>query len=245
MPGVSSNRTIPSVRLRARRPAAKAGSLRGSPAPSNGNRVGHAARRQILAAAERIFAEAGYGSASTARIAEAAGVPKANLHYYFGTKGALYEAVLADILEVWRNAADTITEDADPATALSEYVRVKVELSRRRPLASKIFANELLHGAKVVRPYLARELRGWVAEKGRILDRWAREGRMHRIDPQHLFFGMWAMTQTYADFDVQVRAVLGVRSLQEKDYDAAVRMITAMVLGACGLSKNEKRGKRA
>jgi TetR/AcrR family transcriptional regulator len=228
---VSANRTIPSVRLRAQREL------------SNGNRVGQAARRRIMAAAERVFAEGGYGSASTARIAEAAGIPKANLHYYFGTKGALYEAVLADILEVWRNAADTITDDADPATALAEYVRLKVELSRRRPLASKIFANELLHGAKVVRPYLARELRGWVAEKGRILDRWVREGRMRKIDPQHLFFGMWAMTQTYADFDVQVRAVLGARTLRDEDYEAAVRTITAMVLGACGL--DAPRRKRA
>jgi TetR/AcrR family transcriptional regulator len=239
MPNVVSKRTNPAISLRARAAAAKQGNVRRQSAAAGSNRVGLAARKRILAAAERIFAEGGYSSASTGRIAEAAGIPKANLHYYFGTKGALYEAVLSDILEVWRSAADTITEDADPAEALSAYVKIKIELSRQRPLASKIFANELLHGAKIVRPYLARELRGWVSDKARIFDRWAEQGRMKKIDAEHLFFGIWAMTQTYADFDVQVRAVLGARALKNEDYDAAVRMITSMVLGACGLSDSD------
>lgn len=250
MRNVVTKRTNPSLSLRSRTQAAKRGTARKQSAAQARNRVGQAARKAILTAAERIFAEGGYSSASTARIAEAAGIPKANLHYYFGTKGALYEAVLSDILEVWRTAADTIAADADPAEALTEYVKVKIELSRQRPLASKIFANELLHGAKVVRPYLARELRGWVSDKARIFDRWAAEGRMKKIDAEHLFFGIWAMTQTYADFDVQVRAVLGTRSLSGDDYQAATRMITAMVLGYCGLAKDSggkkaKRRKRA
>ena len=45
---------------------------------------------RILAAAEQVFAERGYSAASTASIAALAGLPKANLHYYFRTKQALY-----------------------------------------------------------------------------------------------------------------------------------------------------------
>jgi TetR/AcrR family transcriptional regulator len=52
------------------------------------------------------------------------------------------------------------------------------------------------------------------------------------------------MTQTYADFDVQVRAVLGTRSLKDEHFDAAARTITALVLGGCGLTR-DKRGRRA
>ena len=32
---------------------------------------------------------------------------------------------------------------------------------------------------------------------------------MRKIDPRHLIFSIWAVTQHYADFDMQVRAVLG------------------------------------
>jgi TetR/AcrR family transcriptional regulator len=34
-------------------------------------------------------------------------------------------------------------------------------------------------------------------------------GRLARVPPHHLIFSIWALTQHYADFDVQVRAVLG------------------------------------
>src|SRR5690242_9006825 len=45
---------------------------------------------RILAAAESVFAETGFSGATTAEIAKRAGVPKANLHYYFKTKTDLY-----------------------------------------------------------------------------------------------------------------------------------------------------------
>jgi TetR/AcrR family transcriptional regulator len=35
------------------------------------------------------------------------------------------------------------------------------------------------------------------------------QGRIARLDPVHLIFSIWALTQHYADFDMQVRAVLG------------------------------------
>ena len=34
-------------------------------------------------------------------------------------------------------------------------------------------------------------------------------GRLAPVEPRHLIFSIWALTQHYADFDVQVRAVLG------------------------------------
>ena len=48
-----------------------------------------------------------------------------------------------------------------------------------------------------------------VDEKSAILRHWAAEGRIADLPPHHLIFSIWALTQHYADFDVQVRAVLG------------------------------------
>ncbi|TIV35892.1 MAG: helix-turn-helix transcriptional regulator, partial [Mesorhizobium sp.] len=42
--------------------------------------------KAILLAAEKVFAEAGFGGATMQLIADLAGLPKANLHYYFATK---------------------------------------------------------------------------------------------------------------------------------------------------------------
>ncbi len=194
-----------------------------------------AAEARILAAAEEVFAEAGFSGATTSAIAARAGLPKPNLHYYFGTKEALYRRVLEDILDAWLATGDQIVAEADPAAALGAYIAAKVEYSRRRPLASKVFANELLHGAPHIADYLRRPLRRWIAEKGRAIEAWVEAGRMHPVEPAHLFFVIWAATQTYADFDVQVQAVLGRRRIRTEDYRAAAALITRLVLGGCGV----------
>jgi TetR/AcrR family transcriptional regulator len=201
--------------------------------PPGAKRLANEAR--ILKAAEEVFATAGFSGARTAAIARRAGVPKANLHYYFGTKVALYRRVLENILEVWLGMGDSIRPGADPAQALAAYIAAKVEHSRRRPFASKVFANEMLHGAPQVKGYLRHELKRWVDAKATVIDDWIAQGRMAPVDTRHLFFVLWAMTQTYADFDVQVAAVLGRRRIAPADYQAAAALITQLVLRGAGL----------
>lgn len=206
------------------------------PAPT-----GRAANRQafeykILEAAEGVFAERGYDGATTASIAEAAGLPKANIHYYFGTKKALHRAVLDNILDLWLAPLAEFTEDADPAQALTNYVKTKIWYSRNRPNASKVFANEILHGAPQIADYLANRLRREVERRSGVLRAWIDQGRMAEIDPVHLLFVIWAATQTYADFGVQAATVLGKDSLDEKDFADAEKTVTKMVLAACGLT---------
>ena len=200
------------------------------------------AEARILAAAEKIFAETGYSGATTAAIAEAAGLPKANLHYYFRTKEALYRRLIERILEEWLASGDQIRPEADPAEAFSAYIAAKVDASRRRPYASKVFANEILHGAPHSGDYLKDQVRAWVETKSKIIDGWVKRGWMQPIEARHLFFVIWAATQTYADFETQIRAVLGRESMRPADYDEAYRLITRMVLGACGIAGKADRG---
>ena len=95
---------------------------------------------RIMKAAEHVFAANGFRGATTAAIAEEAGLPKANIHYYFGTKAKLYRAVLDDIIALWLSSFRDIGENDDPATTLADYIRAKMELSQHRPNASKVFA---------------------------------------------------------------------------------------------------------
>ncbi len=189
----------------------------------------------ILSAAERVFARAGFGGATMAAIADASGLPKANLHYYFGSKEVLYREVLARILNDWLVPTHGITVDADPKTALAQYIRDKMELSAQRPDGSKVFANELLHGAPVVKELLATELRQLLLEKSAVVQAWVDAKRMAPVDGMHLFFTIWAATQTYADFDVQICAVLGQDTLGADDLRRATEHVVSFVLRGCGL----------
>jgi TetR/AcrR family transcriptional regulator len=191
---------------------------------------------KILAAAETVFAERGYAAATTSAIARLAGMPKANLHYYFRTKEALYARVLDEILTLWIDTTEAIRPEADPKTALSDYIAAKFDFSRRRPQASKVFANEILHGAPRIRRRLGGDLKAWLEAKCAVIEGWVAAGRMAPVDPKHLFFIIWAATQTYADFDVQVAVLLDRRRLKSRDFDAASALLRRMVLSTCGLA---------
>lgn len=190
---------------------------------------------RILAAAERVFAGAGFAGATMAAIAQEADLPKANLHYYFGAKQDLYRAVLAQTLQDWLAPTDVITPEADPKTAIEAYIRAKMALAIARPHASRVFANELLHGAPVVKKLLATDLRDLVLAKAEVIALWVAQGRMAPVDPVHLFFSIWAATQTYADFEVQVCAVLGHDELAPQDQRRATEHVVSLLLRGCGL----------
>lgn len=194
------------------------------------------AEARILTAAEEVFATAGFKGATMQAIADRAGLPKANLHYYFNTKTQLYRTVLAAVLDRWLEAFRHIQAEADPATALAAYIAEKMAASRDRPLASKLFATEVIQGGVHLDDRLSGRLRLLVAEKSAVLEGWIAAGRMRPVSPPHLFFSLWAMTQTYADFDVQVAAVLGRDGLAAGDFDTATDEVTRLVLAGCGLA---------
>jgi TetR/AcrR family transcriptional regulator len=189
----------------------------------------------ILGAGERVFAHAGFNGATMAAIADEAGLPKANLHYYFGSKHELYRAVLARTLHDWLVPMDSLVPEADPRAALEGYIRAKMAMSAQRPDASRVFANELLHGAEVVGELMRTELRAMVRRKAAVVDGWIAAGRMAPVDSTHLFFTIWAATQTYADFDLQVRAVLGRSELGARDHERATEHVVGLILRGCGL----------
>jgi TetR/AcrR family transcriptional regulator len=208
--------------------------------PGNGGGVRQRSRagieRRILEAAESVFAEAGFNGATTAEIARRAGIPKANLHYYFNTKDELYQQVLTGIINTWLHTADEITAEADPACALAHYITAKIELARSQPIPSRVFANEIIHGAPHLGTYLGTELRNWVDSKAKVIKGWIAAGKMREVDPRHLLFMIWASTQTYADFASQISAVLGRDQLSQQEYEAVARQVTEIILRGCGLT---------
>lgn len=166
-------------------------------------------REAILDAALEAFSTAGFSGATLDQIAENAGLSKPNLLYYFASKEAIYAALLTQLLATWLDPLRTMNPAGDPVTEILGYVDRKLELARDYPRESRLFATEIIQGAPRLRDVIAGELRDLVAEKSAVLTHWMQTGRITPLDPVHLIFSIWALTQHYADFDVQVRAVLG------------------------------------
>lgn len=166
-------------------------------------------RRAILDAGLDVFSKFGFRGATLDQIAEAAGLSKPNLLYYFRSKEAIHVALLSGLLDTWLDPLRELDPEGEPAAEILGYVRRKLALSRDYPRESRLFANEVLQGAPRIHEALEGELRALVAEKAAVIRHWSETGRIAPVDPHHLIFSIWALTQHYADFDVQVRAVLG------------------------------------
>lgn len=192
--------------------------------------------RLMVEAAEAVFAEHGFGGASMQMIADRAGVPKANLHYYFDTKEALYRRVVERIFETWQAAAEAFDVDEDPAAALSRYIDAKMEISRAHPNGSKVWAAEVMSGAPVVQDYLETTLRAWTTSRERVIADWIAAGRLQPIAPRHLLYMIWATTQHYADFGHQIKTLNDGAPLSDQQWAEAKRDVTALILRGLGLA---------
>ena len=162
----------------------------------------------ILAAGLEVFSQFGLRGSTLDQIAEAAGLSKPNLLYYFRSKEAIYTALLERLLDTWLDPLRELDPEGDPVTEILDYLHRKIDMSRDYPRESRIFANEILQGAPHIEGHLSGELREMVNETASVIEGWAAAGRIRPVDAHHLIFSIWALTQHYADFDVQVRAVL-------------------------------------
>ncbi|WP_454068145.1 HTH-type transcriptional regulator RutR [Brucella anthropi] len=187
-------------------------------------------RRLILDAALEVFSAYGFRGSTVDQIAEKAGMSKPNLLYYFPRKQNIYVTVLEDTLATWLEPFEHINPDGDPLEELRRYIAVKLEMSAKKPEASRLFANEILHGAPAISDFLKGHLKQLVDEKAAVIHRWIAEKRLAPVDPYHLIFTIWAVTQHYSDFSVQVGAVLGRRSEEAGFYDETAKAVSAIIL---------------
>lgn len=189
-----------------------------------------AKKQAILTAALNTFSHYGIHGTRLEQVAELAGVSKTNLLYYFPSKEALYVAVMQQILDIWLAPLKAFREDLAPLVAIKEYIRLKLEVSRDYPQASKLFCLEMLQGAPLVMDELTGDLKALVADKSAIIAAWVQAGKLAPIDPHHLIFMIWATTQHYADFATQVEAVTGKTLRDETFFQQTVDNVQRIII---------------
>ncbi|UHS62059.1 TetR family transcriptional regulator C-terminal domain-containing protein [Agrobacterium vaccinii] len=188
----------------------------------------------ILEAALDVFSVNGFRGTTIDQIAEVAGMSKPNVLYYFRTKEAMHRALIERVLDTWLDPLRAFDAAGDPHSEIRSYLRRKLEMARDYPRESRLFANEVLQGAPHVEDELKGPLKRLVDEKADVIRAWIKAGRMTACDPYHLIFSIWATTQHYADFDVQVRAVLGANAGDGRFEDAA-RFLEQLFMGGLGI----------
>ncbi|OUM28936.1 TetR family transcriptional regulator [Pseudomonas putida] len=188
-------------------------------------------RKLILKAASESFATTGFTATHSHDIAERAGLPKANLYYYFQTKENLYVQVLVSFIEPLVRASAALRKSDDPIVGLRAYIKARIRIIREHPFSAAVFSQELLSGGKrlpeVCKNMLEEEARRNVA----CLRNWIGDGRLAPCDPEHLMIFIWSATRTYTNLAWQMSQLRGVAGPDKSDFDRATRTVTQMVLG--------------
>lgn len=193
---------------------------------------------RILRSAEFVFATKGFSGASMDRIAEMAKISKQNLIYYFPNKDLLYKRVLKEILDIWIEKLSVFeTQGETPEVVIRRYVHEKMQISRLYPNGSKVFAHEIISGAPVLKEYLISHLKPQFDRDVELVKLWINKGLIDDIDPEYLFFTIWAATQTYADFSIQIEVLLGKTELTDSDFDKAEKAVTEFIVRGIGAKK--------
>lgn len=190
---------------------------------------------KILLGAEKVFAEKGFAGTAMADIAAEVELPRSNLHYYFSTKTELYNAVLLGLLEVWKQDALCFETYDDPRLVLSSYIRAKMTHSRTRPYGSKVWADEIIHGAPTLGLTLDTSLYDWAKMKEAKIRQWVADKRILPVEPSSVLFMIWASTQHYADFDHQVNIINEHQPLSDIQFERAIHSVTSIILRGIGL----------
>ena len=185
--------------------------------------------RLILEAGERIFAQHGFRGATMQMIADQAGLPKANLHYYFDSKEKLYRCVVEKIFEIWLQAASSFENSDEPKEALKLYIYEKMQISRRHPYGSKVWANEVMQGAPIIQDFLETQLRSWTDGRIEGIQAWIAAGKIRSVEPRWVMYMIWATTQHYADFGHQIETLNADAPLSEAQWEAASETVFEVI----------------
>ncbi|MHA3762092.1 HTH-type transcriptional regulator RutR [Yersinia enterocolitica] len=199
--------------------------------PSRRSKAGAAKRQLIMTAALDLFSLYGIHGTSLDQVAERADVSKTNLLYYFPAKEALYIAVLKDILAIWLAPLKALQADQQPIDAIRHYIALKLAVSRDHPQASRLFCLEMIQGAPLLKQELAGELKTLFEDKVLIIRRWMDDGLIADVEPQHFIFMLWATTQHYADFSVQIEAISGKNLSDKEFFQQTVASVQQLVIG--------------
>ena len=177
--------------------------------PKTKSRIQKKNQAAIMAAGLEVFSQYGFRGSTLDQIALAAGLSKPNMLYYFSSKDAIYVALLSRLLGDWMKPVYAINPAGDPVEEILRYAKIKLEMSKQSPAESRLFANEIIQGAPRILDVLSGELHDTMQSLSKVVNGWVKQGRIRPVHPYHLFFSIWSMTQHYADFAKQVRAVMG------------------------------------
>lgn len=156
---------------------------------------GEALRSAILDVAATLFIERGTGGTSMQDIAEALGLSRTAVYYYFKNKEAIQRSLTEEVLSAARKlAGDTVArDDLDPVTALRALVTQHAELILSRPAEFRVADRTEADMTPKQRASVQSARRNVLDNFSSVIERGIREGQFRMVDPHVAAFSLIGM----------------------------------------------------
>ena len=156
-------------------------------------------RRELIAAAARLFAARGYYAVTVDDLGEALGISGPALYRHFPSKQALLVAVFDQVIEIQReHLRDALSEATVPASALEAMVQLHVRFSVEQRETMAVWRQEFHHLPEADSWRLRRAQRLYVEEWVHVVHELRPD--LNDASVRALVHGVLALLQSPSDF---------------------------------------------
>ena len=147
-----------------------------------------ATRASILLHGERLFATNGFDKTRLEDIAEAVGIKRASIVYYYRDKAEVYDAVLAEVFGGFREKLEVaFNSDGSLRERIEAAIAAWVDYIGQRPTFARIILREMANGAGQASSPVARHILPFVSLVQNFMDENADHmDELRSIDPSHV-----------------------------------------------------------
>jgi AcrR family transcriptional regulator len=152
-------------------------------------------RTRILAAAREVFHRAGFDGARTKDIADAAGMNKALLHYYFRSKDELFEAVFQDAFRTnFQPIIQVMGKELPLEEKVTTFVSAYIDTILQHPYIPGFVIHELNRNPQRMVDMAVSMNRGSINAFLDQIRQGIASGRYRQMDPRQAFVSLMAIT---------------------------------------------------
>ena len=174
-------------------------------------------RKQILKAAEEVFAQEGYEKASIRAIARRSRLNSALIYYYFQDKKGLYQTLLEESFrELGERLQSTLGKESDPVERLSAFIELYIRFLMEKRQLAKIMHRELGRDDALIKTLTQKYIANNFALISQSLVEGVHERRLRPLDVPLTTITLVGMMAFYF-----ISFPIISRLLEIKDYDEA------------------------
>ena len=155
-------------------------------------------KQDVFDAAVEVFARCGYGAAPVQKIADAAGVNKAMLYYYFGSKEELYNLIIDKGISALEGAvAAAESENAPLEERLRSFLTAYLSVVAAQPGLARIIYREVVGVGERARQTVADHFTGSIRRLADVLGQAQREGRLANVEASMSAYSLFGMANIF------------------------------------------------